>query len=187
MTITIVQPSIENLQQFSDSFDIEKLLQSEGVLPWLLANGWDYNDESCLIANIVDESNSVDELWDSEEFDFQALPDESKSKLNQIFEHFYLWKNRKITLYVKNSTVKLIKVDCREKSIPQKIIAHSTSMLIRWKKIWLKCTTRHCWVHQKSTKSTVHFVDIWVMQVLYNIHNSCFHLCQIKRKKPAFD
>jgi len=43
-----------------------------------------------LIANIVDESNSVDELWDSEEFDFQALPDESKSKLNQIFEHFYL-------------------------------------------------------------------------------------------------
>ena len=90
MTTTIVQPSIENLQQFSDSFDIEKLLQSEGVLPWLLANSWDYNDESCLIANIVDESNSVDEVWDSEEFDFQALPDESKSKLNQIFEHFYL-------------------------------------------------------------------------------------------------
>ncbi|MDZ8258960.1 hypothetical protein [Nostoc sp. ChiQUE01b] len=90
MTITIVHPSIENLQQFSDSFDIEKLLQSEGVLPWLLANGWNYNDEVSLIANIVDESNSVDEVWDSEEFDFKALPDESKSKLNQIFEHFYL-------------------------------------------------------------------------------------------------
>lgn len=90
MTITIVQPSLENLQQFSDSFDIEKLLQSDGVLPWLLANGWDYNDESCLIANIVDESNSVDEVWDSEEFDFKALPDESKEKLNLIFEHFYL-------------------------------------------------------------------------------------------------
>ncbi|MHC5779787.1 hypothetical protein [Nostoc sp.] len=29
MTTTIVHPSIENLQQFSDSFDIEKLLQSD--------------------------------------------------------------------------------------------------------------------------------------------------------------
>ena len=90
MTTTIVQPSIENLQRFSDFFYIEKLLQSEGVLPWLLANGWDYNDEVSLIANIVDESNSVDEVWGSNEFDFKALPDESKSKLNQIFEHFYL-------------------------------------------------------------------------------------------------
>ncbi|MEH2322431.1 MAG: hypothetical protein V7K32_02285 [Nostoc sp.] len=90
MTTTIVHPNIENLQQFSDSFDVEKLLQSEGVLPWLLANGWDYNDEVSLIANIVDESNSVDEVWDSEEFDFKALLDESKSKLNQMFEHFYL-------------------------------------------------------------------------------------------------
>ena len=90
MTTTIVHPNIENLQQFSDSFDVEKLLQSEGVLPWLLANGWDYNDEVSLIANIVDESTSLDEVWDSEEFDFQALQNESKSKLNQIFEHFYL-------------------------------------------------------------------------------------------------
>ncbi|WP_138506133.1 hypothetical protein [Nostoc sp. PA-18-2419] len=90
MTTTIVQPSIENLQQFSDFFDVEKLLQSDGILPWLLANGWDYNDEVSLIANIVDESTSLDELWDSKEFDFQALPNESKSKLNQIFEHFYL-------------------------------------------------------------------------------------------------
>jgi hypothetical protein len=90
MTTTIVQPSVENLQHFSDSFDVEKLLQSEGVLPWLLANGWDYSDESCLIANVIDESTSLDEVWDSEEFDFKALPDESKSKLNQIFEHFYL-------------------------------------------------------------------------------------------------
>ncbi|NEU84659.1 hypothetical protein [Nostoc sp. UIC 10630] len=84
MTITIVHPSIENLQQFSDSFDIEKLLQSEGVLPWLLANSWNYDDESCLIANIIDESTSLDEVWDSKEFDFNALPDESKEKLNQI-------------------------------------------------------------------------------------------------------
>jgi hypothetical protein len=84
MTTTIVHPNIENLQQFSDSFDIEKLLQSKGILPWLLANGWDYSDESCLIANIVDESTSLDEVWDSEEFDFNALPDESKEKLNQI-------------------------------------------------------------------------------------------------------
>ncbi|MBD2527932.1 hypothetical protein [Nostoc sp. FACHB-133] len=84
MTITIVHPSIENLQQFSDSFDIEKLLQSEGILPWLLANGWNYGDESCLIANIIDESISLDEVWDSKEFDFNALPDESKEKLNQI-------------------------------------------------------------------------------------------------------
>lgn len=90
MTTTIVHPSIENLQQFSDSFDIEKLLQSDGILPWLLANGWDYNDEVSLIANIVDESTSLDEVWESEEFDFQALPDESKEKLNLIFEHFYL-------------------------------------------------------------------------------------------------
>jgi hypothetical protein len=90
MTITIVHPSIENLQQFSDSFDIEKLLQSDGVLPWLLANGWKYDDESCLIANIVDESASIDEVWDSSEFDFKGLPDELKEKLNQIFEHFYL-------------------------------------------------------------------------------------------------
>jgi hypothetical protein len=90
MTITIVHPSIENLRQFSDLFDIEKLLQSEGVLPWLLANGWNYDDESCLIANIVNESTSLDEVWDSEEFDFNALPDEDKEKLNQIFEHFYL-------------------------------------------------------------------------------------------------
>ena len=90
MTIIIVQPSLENLQQFSGSFDVEKLLQSDGVLPWLLANGWDYSDESSLIANITDESTSLDELWDSEEFDFQALPDELKERLNLIFEHFYL-------------------------------------------------------------------------------------------------
>ncbi|MEJ6486275.1 hypothetical protein N0Y54_34295 [Nostoc punctiforme UO1] len=90
MTITIVHPTIENLQQFSDSFDIEKLLQSEGVLPWLLANGWNYGDESCLIANIIDESTSLDEVWESDEFDFKALPDEDKEKLNQIFEHLYL-------------------------------------------------------------------------------------------------
>ncbi|MBN3890423.1 MAG: hypothetical protein HWQ43_15090 [Nostoc sp. JL31] len=90
MTITIVLPSLENLQQFSDSFDIEKLLQSKGILPWLLANGWKHDDESSLIANIIDESTSLDEVWDSEEFDFNALSDESKSKLNLIFEHFYL-------------------------------------------------------------------------------------------------
>ncbi|WP_375453251.1 hypothetical protein [uncultured Nostoc sp.] len=90
MTTTIVHPSLENLQQFSDSFDIEKLLQSEGVLPWLLANGWKHDDESSLIANIVDESTSLDEVWDFKEFDFKALPDGLKEKLNQIFEHFYL-------------------------------------------------------------------------------------------------
>jgi hypothetical protein len=90
MTTTIVHPNAENLQQFSDSFDIEKLLQSEGVLPWLLANGWNYDDQSCLIANIVDESTSLDELWDSKEFDFKALPDGEIEKLNQIFENFYL-------------------------------------------------------------------------------------------------
>ncbi len=84
MTTTLLHPNIENLQQFSDSFDIEKLLQSEGVLPWLLANGWNYDDQSCLIANIVDESTSLDEVWDSKEFDFKALPDELKEKLNQI-------------------------------------------------------------------------------------------------------
>ncbi|MFW9263732.1 hypothetical protein [Nostoc sp. CALU 546] len=84
MTITIVHPSIENLQQFSDSFDIEKLLQSEGILPWLLANGWNYDDQSSLIANIIDESTSLDEVWESDEFDFNSLPDESKEKLNQI-------------------------------------------------------------------------------------------------------
>ncbi|MBD2533479.1 hypothetical protein H6G97_29535 [Nostoc flagelliforme FACHB-838] len=90
MTITIVHPSIENLQQFSDSLNIEKLLQSDGVVPWLLANGWKYDDESCLIANIVDESTSLDEVWDSKEFDFKALPDEDKEKINQIFEHLHL-------------------------------------------------------------------------------------------------
>jgi hypothetical protein len=90
MTTTIVKPSAENLQQFSDSFDLSKLLKSEGVLPWLLANGWDYDDRTRLIADIVDESTSVDEVWDSSEFDFNALPDESKEKLNLIFEHFYL-------------------------------------------------------------------------------------------------
>jgi hypothetical protein len=90
MTTTIVHPNIENLQHFSDSFDIEKLLQSKGILPWLLANGWKHDDESSLIANIVDESTSLDEVWDSEEFDFKALPDELKEKLNQIFENFYL-------------------------------------------------------------------------------------------------
>ncbi|AUB35435.1 hypothetical protein COO91_01315 [Nostoc flagelliforme CCNUN1] len=90
MTTTIVHPSLENLQQFSESFNIEKLLQSEGILPWLLANGWKYDDESCLIANIVDEFTSLDEVWDSKEFDFNTLSDELKEKLNQIFEHFYL-------------------------------------------------------------------------------------------------
>ncbi|MGF2037391.1 MAG: hypothetical protein RMZ43_019075 [Nostoc sp. CmiVER01] len=84
MTTTIVHPSIGNLQQFSDSFDIEKLLQSEGILPWLLANGWNYDDQFCLIANIIDESTSLDEVWDSKEFDFNVLSDESKEKLNQI-------------------------------------------------------------------------------------------------------
>ncbi|MHC5771541.1 MAG: hypothetical protein ACYTXI_39525 [Nostoc sp.] len=84
MTITIVHPSIENLQQFSDSFDIEKLLQSKEILPWLLANGWNYDNESSLIANIIDESTSVDEVWDSKEFDFNALPDKEQEKLNQI-------------------------------------------------------------------------------------------------------
>ena len=90
MSITIVHPNVENLQSFSEFFDLEKFLQSEGILPWLLANGWKYDDESCLIANIVDESTSLDEVRDSKEFDFNALPDESKEKLNQIFEHFYL-------------------------------------------------------------------------------------------------
>ncbi|MFW9263369.1 hypothetical protein [Nostoc sp. CALU 546] len=90
MTTTIVHPSIENLQQFSDSFDIEKILQSKGILPWLLANGWNYDKESCLIANIIDESTSLDQVWESDEFDFNALSDELKEKLNQIFEHFYL-------------------------------------------------------------------------------------------------
>lgn len=84
MTITIVHPNVENLQSLSDLFDLEKLLQSDGVLPWLLANGWNYDDQSCLIANIVDESTSIDEVWDSKEFDFNALSDESKEKLNQI-------------------------------------------------------------------------------------------------------
>jgi hypothetical protein len=84
MTITIVHPSIENLQLFSEFFDLEKFLQSEGILPWLLANGWNYDNESCLIANIIDESTSLDEVWDSKEFDFNALSDESKEKLNQI-------------------------------------------------------------------------------------------------------
>ncbi|RCJ31782.1 hypothetical protein A6769_29840 [Nostoc punctiforme NIES-2108] len=84
MTITIVHPNIENLQSFSDLFDLEKLLQSDGVLPWLLANGWNYDDQSCLIANIVDESTSLDQVWESDEFDFKALSDESKEKLNQI-------------------------------------------------------------------------------------------------------
>jgi hypothetical protein len=84
MTTTIVHPSIENLQQFSDSFDIEKLLQSGGILPWFLANGWKHDDESSLIANIIDESTSLDEAWDSKEFNFNALSDESKEKLNQI-------------------------------------------------------------------------------------------------------
>ncbi|WP_322681675.1 MULTISPECIES: hypothetical protein [unclassified Nostoc] len=55
-----------------------------------MANDWNYSDESCLIANIVDESTSLDEVWDSEEFDFQALPDELKEKSNLIFDHFYL-------------------------------------------------------------------------------------------------
>ncbi|MCC5670260.1 hypothetical protein LC653_42355 [Nostoc sp. CHAB 5784] len=90
MTITLVHPSLENLQSFSDLFNLEKLLQSEGVLPWLLANGWKYDDDSSLIANIIDESTSLDEIWDSKEFDFKALPDELKEKLNQIFEYFYL-------------------------------------------------------------------------------------------------
>ncbi|MEA5606480.1 hypothetical protein [Nostoc sp. UHCC 0252] len=90
MSITIVHPNVENLQSFSDLFDLEKLLQSDGVLPWLLANGWNYDDQSCLIANIVDESTSLDEVWESDEFDFKALPDEDQEKLHQIFEHFYL-------------------------------------------------------------------------------------------------
>ena len=93
MTTIIVSPSIENLQQFSDSFDIEKLLQSDGILPWLLANGWKHDDESSLIANIVDESTSLDQVWESDEFDFNTLPDKDQEKLHQIFEHFYLWKH----------------------------------------------------------------------------------------------
>ncbi len=59
MSITIVHPNVENLQSFSEFFDLEKLLQSKGVLPWLLANSWNYDDESCLIANIIDESTSL--------------------------------------------------------------------------------------------------------------------------------
>lgn len=90
MATTLLHPTLENLQQFSEELDLSKLLQSDGVLPWLLANGWDYNDESCLIANVIDESTSLDEVWDSEEFDFNALSDENKEKLNQILEHFYL-------------------------------------------------------------------------------------------------
>ena len=90
MTITIVHPSIENLQSFSELFDLEKLLQSDGVLPWLLANGWKHDDESSLIANIVDESTSLDQVWESDEFDFNTLPDKDQEKLHQIFEHFYL-------------------------------------------------------------------------------------------------
>ncbi|WP_414573243.1 hypothetical protein [Nostoc sp. CCY 9925] len=90
MTTAIVHPTVENLQQFSEEFDLSKLLKSDGVLLWLLANGWGYDDRTCLIASIIDESVSLDEVWDSEEFDFNALSDEEKEKLNQIFEHFYL-------------------------------------------------------------------------------------------------
>jgi hypothetical protein len=90
MTTTIVHPRVENLQSFSDLFDLEKLLQSEGVLPWLLANGWEYDDKACLIANLVDESTSLDQVLDSSEFDFLSLPQSEQDKLNQIFEHFYL-------------------------------------------------------------------------------------------------
>ncbi|MEH2000978.1 MAG: hypothetical protein V7L00_19890 [Nostoc sp.] len=36
MSITIVHPNVENLQSFSDLFDLEKLLQSDGVLPYSL-------------------------------------------------------------------------------------------------------------------------------------------------------
>ncbi|MBD2683488.1 MULTISPECIES: hypothetical protein [Nostoc] len=46
MTTTIVQPTVENLQQFSGYFDLSKLLKSDGILPWLLANGWDYDDQN---------------------------------------------------------------------------------------------------------------------------------------------
>ncbi|MBW4455883.1 MAG: hypothetical protein KME55_26095 [Nostoc indistinguendum CM1-VF10] len=90
MTITIVHPNAENLQSFSELFNLEKFLQSDGILPWLLANGWNYDDKSSLIANIVDESTSVDQVWESDEFDFKALPNEDQEKLHQIFEHFYL-------------------------------------------------------------------------------------------------
>ncbi|WP_230968205.1 hypothetical protein [Nostoc sp. WHI] len=65
-------------------------MQSDRALPWLLANGWNYDDESCLIANIVDESTSLDQVWESDEFDFKALSDKDQEKLHQIFEHFYL-------------------------------------------------------------------------------------------------
>ncbi|MEH1823306.1 MAG: hypothetical protein V7L31_30260 [Nostoc sp.] len=85
MTITIVHPNVENLQSFSDLFDLEKLLQSDGVLPWLLANGWNYDDQSCLIANIVDESTSLDEVWDSKEFDFNARVSASQTLLTVGF------------------------------------------------------------------------------------------------------
>ncbi|MHC5822511.1 MAG: hypothetical protein ACYT04_43410 [Nostoc sp.] len=65
-------------------------INSDGILPWLLANGWKHDDESCLIANIVDESTSLDQVWESDEFDFKALLDKDQEKLHQIFEHFYL-------------------------------------------------------------------------------------------------
>ena len=82
--VGILPPSPQSLAKFAHLLDIEEILKIDSVLPWLLANGFDY-DDAYVYAQIIDECTSLDQVYDSDLVDFHNLPDVEKSQIDRIF------------------------------------------------------------------------------------------------------
>ncbi|AHJ28586.1 hypothetical protein PN465_11470 [Nodularia spumigena CS-584] len=87
--VVIVPPSPQSLAEFADLLEIEEILKIDSVLPWLLANGFDY-DDAYVYAEVIDECTSIDQVYDSELVNFHDLPDVEKSKMERILKVFFL-------------------------------------------------------------------------------------------------
>ncbi|WP_414530269.1 hypothetical protein [Nodularia chucula] len=87
--VVIVPPSTKSLSEFADLLDIEKILKIDSVLPWLLANGFDYED-AYVYAEVIDECTSIDQVYDSDLVNFHSLSDVEKSKMERILKVFFL-------------------------------------------------------------------------------------------------
>lgn len=83
--VVIVPPSTKSLAEFADLLDIEEILKIDSILPWLLANGFDY-DDAYVYAQVIDECTSIDQVYDSDLVDFHNLSDAEKFKIERIFE-----------------------------------------------------------------------------------------------------
>lgn len=87
--VVIVPPSPQSLAEFVDLLDIEEILKIDSVLPWLLANGFDY-DDAYVYAEVIDECTTMDQVYDSDLVNFHDLPDVEKSKMERILKVFFL-------------------------------------------------------------------------------------------------